>query len=141
PGGTPFEPMHGRQKELAEVRRFVAGARGVLLVVGEGGLGKTRLVRECARLAAGRGSPVLIGASLDQASGVPYATFADAWAHHRRTTATPAESDPFLSFSPTGASAQEDRLRLFQAVERAIETIGQSGPVCLIVEDLHQADQ
>ncbi|MGH7434876.1 MAG: ATP-binding protein [Polyangiaceae bacterium] len=140
PGGTPFEPMHGRHKELAEVRKFVAGARGVLLVVGEAGLGKTRLVRECARLAAGRGSPVLVGASLEEASGVPYTPFADAWAHHRRSTATPAESDPFLSFAPSGASAQEDRLRLFQGVERAIEAIGRQGPVCLIVEDLHQAD-
>ncbi len=139
-GGDPFEPMYGRGAELAAVRRFMGGERGVLLVVGEAGLGKTRLVRECARVAAGAGRPVLVGLSLDQDSGVPYAPFADAWAHRRRTTAPSAEADPFLSFSPSGASAQEDRLRLFQSVERAVEAIGARGPVCLVIEDLHQAD-
>ena len=32
-------------------------------------------------------------------------------------------SDPFLSFAPSGGSAQEDRLRLFQSVERAVEAL------------------
>jgi DNA-binding SARP family transcriptional activator len=140
-GSDRFEPMYGRDEEVSAVRRFVAGGSGVLLVVGEAGLGKTRLVRECARLAAGAGSPVLIGLSLDEDSGVPYAPFADAWANHRRATAALTDSDPFVSFSPSGASAQEDRLRLFQSVERAVEAIGNRGPVCLIVEDLHEADQ
>jgi len=140
-GADRFEPMHGRDEEIATVRHFVAADRGVLFIVGEAGLGKTRLVRECARLAAGAGSPVLIGLSLDEDSGLPYAPFADAWAHHRRATAASAESDPFLSFSPSGGSAQEDRLRLFQSVERAVEAVAKQGPVCLIVEDLHQADQ
>jgi DNA-binding SARP family transcriptional activator/type II secretory pathway predicted ATPase ExeA len=141
-GSDRFEPMYGRDNEVAGVRTFVAGGRGVLLVVGEAGLGKTRLVRECARLAAGAGSTVLIGLSLDKDSGVPYAPFADAWANHRRATAASADSDPFVSFSPSAASAQEDRLRLFQSIERAVEAIAnRGGPVCLIVEDLHQADQ
>jgi DNA-binding SARP family transcriptional activator len=137
----PFEPMHGREVEVAAVRQFVAGGRGVLLVIGEAGLGKTRLLRECARLAASAGSPVLRGQSLDEDSGVPYAPFADAWAHHRRATAALPESDPFSSFAPSGGSAQEDRLRLFQSVERAVELIGKDRPVCLVIEDLHQADQ
>ncbi len=141
PASDPFEPMYGRDEELATVRQVIARGRGVLLLLGEAGLGKTRLARECARIAAGAGSSVLVGASLDGDSGVPYAPFADAWANHRRTTAAPAESDPFLSFSPSGGSAQEDRLRLFQLVEHAIDTIGKHGPVCLVVEDLHQADQ
>jgi DNA-binding SARP family transcriptional activator/tetratricopeptide (TPR) repeat protein len=137
----PFEPLHGRASETTALREFVAAGRGVLLVVGEAGLGKTRLVRECARIASAAGGAVLLGLSLDQDSGVPYAPFADAWAHHRRATAASPESDPFLSFAPSGASAQEDRLRLFQSVERAVEAIGKNGPVCLVIEDLHQADQ
>lgn len=137
----PFEPMHGRDRELRALRQFVAAGRGVLLVVGEAGLGKTRLLRECGRLAAAAGSPVLVGQSLDLDSGVPYAPFADAWAHYRRATATSPDSDPFLSFSPSGSPAQEDRLRLFQSVERAFELVGKNGPVCLVIEDLHQADQ
>jgi DNA-binding SARP family transcriptional activator len=140
-GGAPLRPMHGRAKELDAVREFVAGSRGVLLVVGEAGLGKTRLAGECVRLVSEAGGAALVGLGLDQDSGVPYAPFADAWAHHRRTTDAVDLSDPFLSFAPSGASAQEDRLRLFQSVERSVEVLGRGAPVCIVIENLHQADQ
>ncbi len=142
PDENPFEPMHGRERERGVVRDFVAGGRGALLVLGEAGLGKSHLVRECTRIAGAAGRPVLLGVSLglDGGSGVPYAPFADAWAHHRRATRASVDSDPFLSFTPSGGSAQEDRLRLFQAVESAIEAIGHHAPVCLVIEDLHSAD-
>ncbi len=138
-GGDPSRPMYGRAEELETVRRFVASGRGVLLVIGEAGLGKTRLAAECVRMADGSGATVLVGLGLDQDSGVPYAPFADAWSHRRRATEAPAENDPFLTFSPSGGSAQEDRLRLFQSVEASIEALG--GSVCVVIEDLHQADQ
>ena len=139
-GAASSRQIHGRGDALLSTRRFVEGARGVLLVIGEAGLGKTRLVGECARWAAGAGAVVLAGLGLDQDSGVPYAPFADAWAHHRRTTHASVEHDPFLSFSPSGGSAQEDRLRLFHAVERSVETFGGQAPVCIVIENLHQAD-
>jgi len=140
-GGAATRPMHGRDAALADVRRFVDGKHGVLLIAGEAGLGKTRLAAECVRLAAEAGGAVLVGLGLDQASGVPYAPFADAWAHHCRIAEALDASDPFLSFAPAGGSAQEDRLRLFQAVERAVEALGRLAPVCLVIENLHQADQ
>jgi DNA-binding SARP family transcriptional activator/tetratricopeptide (TPR) repeat protein len=141
-GAAASRAMHGRAKALEAVRGFVEGERGVLLVVGEAGLGKTRLAGECVRLVSeAAGGAALIGLGLDQDSGVPYAPFADAWAHHRRTTVALDVSDPFLSFAPSGGSAQEDRLRLFQSVERAIEALGRDKPVCIVIENLHQADQ
>jgi DNA-binding SARP family transcriptional activator len=139
--GAASRPMHGRAQALDAVRRFVEGERGVLLVVGEAGLGKTRLAGECVRLVSELGGPALVGLGLDQDSGVPYAPFADAWAHHRRTTDALDVSDPFLSFAPSGGSAQEDRLRLFQSVERAVEALAGAEPVCIVIENLHQADQ
>jgi len=140
-GAAAVRPMHGRAKALDAVRRFFEGQRGVLLIAGEPGLGKTRLAGECVRLVIEAGGAALVGLGLDQASGVPYAPFADAWAHHRRTTDALEVSDPFLSFAPSGGSAQEDRLRLFQAVERAVETLGRPRPVCLVIENLNLADQ
>ncbi len=140
-GGDPVRPMHGREEEIEAVRKFVAGGRGVLLVVGEAGLGKTRLAGECLRLAAASGTAVLVGTALDLDAGVPYAPFADAWAQHRRANEASAGSDPFLSFAPSGGSAQEDRLRLFQSVEHSVEALGRKGAVCVVIEDLHQADQ
>lgn len=139
-GARAERPMYGRSDALAAIDRFIAGARGVLLVVGEGGLGKTRLAGECARRAAAAGATVLVGVALDHDAGLPYGPFADAWAHHRRAMEAPAATDPFLSFAPSGGSAQEDRLRLFQTVERALEELGRTGPACVVVEDLHQAD-
>jgi DNA-binding SARP family transcriptional activator/predicted negative regulator of RcsB-dependent stress response len=139
-GGDPSRPQYGRAEEVEAVRRFIGGGHGVLLLVGEAGLGKTRLASECARVAAATGATVLVGIGLDHDSGVPYAPFADAWAHRRRAAGAPAEDDPFVSFSPAGGSAQEDRLRLFQSVERSLVSLGNGRSVCLIVEDLHQAD-
>ena len=133
---APSQPLFGRDDELKVVGRVVAEGQGVLLLVGEAGLGKSRLASECARLAAAAGATVLVGVGLDHDSGVPYAPFADAWAHERRTTSAPVEDDPFVSFSPTGGSAQEDRLRLFQSVERSLTSLGKGRSVCLIVEDL-----
>ncbi len=140
-GGATSRPMHGRTEAEDRVRRFVESERGVLLVVGEAGLGKTRLCGECVRLVYEAGGAALVGLGLDQDSGVPYAPFADAWAHHRRTTDALDVSDPFLSFAPSAGSAQEDRLRLFQSVERAVEALGRDEPVCIVIENLHQADQ
>ncbi len=140
-GAAASRPMHGRGKAVDTIRSFVEGERGVLLVVGEAGLGKTRLAGECVRLVSEAGGAALVGLGLDQDSGVPYAPFADAWAHHRRTTEALDVSDPFLSFAPSGGSAQEDRLRLFQSVERAVEALGREEPSCIVIENLHQADQ
>jgi DNA-binding SARP family transcriptional activator len=139
-GSDASRPVYGREDELEAIRGLVAQGHGVLLLVGEGGLGKTRLASECARMAAASGASVLVGVGLDHDSGVPYAPFADAWAHQRRTSEGPLDDDPFVSFSPAGGSAQEDRLRLFQSVERSLEALGSGRSICLIIEDLHQAD-
>jgi DNA-binding SARP family transcriptional activator/tetratricopeptide (TPR) repeat protein len=55
---TDPTPLVGREQELRELSRFVAGVAegnsGVLLLEGEGGMGKTRLLVELRRLAAER---------------------------------------------------------------------------------------
>src|SRR5918994_1152422 len=56
-------PLVGRDAELAAVTERVAaagdGAGGVLVVLGEAGVGKSRLLAEAARLATGAGLAVL----------------------------------------------------------------------------------
>lgn len=66
PGQVPRGPvLVGRGAELATARRPVdavaAGRGGALLVAGEAGIGKTRLLDEVAGRAAERGLPVLSG--------------------------------------------------------------------------------
>lgn len=55
PGGTqPDFPLVGRDAELARLRELVDTAASLTLLVGRGGLGKTRLLRELASLESGR---------------------------------------------------------------------------------------
>jgi len=79
-------PLTGRQVELAALRdalrEMTGGKGGVILVAGEPGLGKTRLVQECRRLfmawvggASGRLPLWLEGRSASYASSNPYGLY------------------------------------------------------------------
>src|SRR5580765_8045892 len=74
PGG----PLVGRQAELAALgtalREAARGHGSVVLVTGEPGLGKTRLVQECRRRAA-RGTRWLEGSTASYASSTPYGLY------------------------------------------------------------------
>ncbi len=139
-GREALGSLLGRDDALRATTTLIGERRGVLLVAGEAGVGKTRLVAECAARAAAGGATVLAGLGSDLDAGIPYAPFVDAWADYRRRVRLPETADPFVSFAPSGGSAQEDRLRLFQSVERAIAAQAASGFVCLVIEDLHLAD-
>ncbi len=72
----------GRSAELALLSRTIdeaakGGGRSVFLV-GEGGIGKTRLATAAAERAAKRGWRVAVGRSYPVETGVPYALFSDA---------------------------------------------------------------
>ena len=64
----------GRKQELARLGAALDdacdGRGGIVLVSGEAGIGKTRLMRELAAYAAGRGALVLEGGS-HEAGGAP----------------------------------------------------------------------
>lgn len=75
-------PFVGREPELAALtERLEAAARGaggVVLVAGEAGIGKTRLVAELAGHAAGAGWTVLSGRANQEEGLPPYLPFVDA---------------------------------------------------------------
>jgi DNA-binding SARP family transcriptional activator/tetratricopeptide (TPR) repeat protein len=134
--GTVTPPaIRGRVDALAGARQFGETDRGALVIVGEAGAGKTRLAVECARMCAERGALILAGLGYDFEGAAPYTPFVDAW--------TDADvHNPFLAFEPTpNGSAQEDRLRLFQSVERSLGELAAGGGVCVLIEDLHEADE
>ncbi|HEX6474040.1 MAG TPA: adenylate/guanylate cyclase domain-containing protein, partial [Candidatus Limnocylindria bacterium] len=70
----------GRQRELAQLKivaeRLTAGQGQVVLVTGEAGIGKSRLMTEWHR-SLGKGIRFLEGRSYAGATGVPYGPFAD----------------------------------------------------------------
>ncbi|SFQ07886.1 regulatory protein, luxR family [Amycolatopsis arida] len=76
-------PLVARAAELGRLReafaRAEAGAAGAVLVGGDAGVGKTRLVTELAEHAAAAGALVLTGRCLDvREGGLPYLPFAEA---------------------------------------------------------------
>ncbi|MER8044108.1 AAA family ATPase [Streptomyces sp. NPDC094032] len=148
----PGSPLRGRDEVLA--RLLDDGAPPVLLVTGEAGLGKTRLVGEAARLAAGSGAAVLWGAGHDAEGHTPYGPFAEAldgWLADRpaaERARAGAEYPELASLLPSlgrvrpeaGRSPEEERDRLFRATAGLLGELGAERPVMLVLDDLHAAD-
>ena len=75
-------PLVGRSAELALLSRTIdeaaSGTGRSVFIIGEGGIGKTRLAAAVAERAAKRGWSVAIGRAYPVETGVPYAVFSDA---------------------------------------------------------------
>jgi DNA-binding CsgD family transcriptional regulator len=144
----------GRTAELERMRALLADAEAgqpvVLLVSGDAGVGKTRLLTELAREAAGRGFAVLSGRCAELAETVPYLPLADAL---RGAAGGPlAEA---LATRPVLARLLPDReitrvagdlpgtaqQQLFGAVLGMLTELAEASPVLLVLEDLHWADR
>src|SRR5690606_2686538 len=76
-------PLIGRDDDLATLLPHVdaaaAGSGGTVVLVGEGGVGKTRLAEVLTEEARRRGFTVAAGRAFPVESGVPYALFTDAF--------------------------------------------------------------
>lgn len=93
----------GRDVELGCLRRMLAdllaGRGGLALLVGEPGIGKTRIAQEFAAVAAGRGTAVLWGRCYEGEGSSPYAPWADALGAYAR------DVDPARLSAELGAGA------------------------------------
>jgi len=119
--------MVGRSAELgrleAALLETAAGRGTTLLVAGDAGIGKTRLVRELADRAQNAGTTVLSGRCIDLVgAGLPYLPLADALRH---VGGLPPSDTPDLLFADLLAE---------------LEDVAASAPLLLVLEDLHWAD-
>jgi DNA-binding CsgD family transcriptional regulator/tetratricopeptide (TPR) repeat protein len=159
-GGRVASPTFvGRieELELLEAARVRAadGDPAVVLVGGEAGVGKTRLVAELTSRCATDGTRVLVGGCVPVGEGgLAYAPIVEAlrnlpsevgltavrelvgpsWAELARLL--PALGEP--ASGPPGLAAQ---VRLFELLLGLLGRLGERTPVVLVVEDLHWADQ
>ncbi|MDT9691597.1 AAA family ATPase [Streptomyces sp. P9(2023)] len=149
----PASPLRGRDEVLA--RLLAPASPPVLLVTGEAGLGKTRLVGDAARRAAEEGTAVLWGAGHDAEGHTPYGPFAEAldgWLADRpaaERARTGAEYPELAALLPSlgrvrpvsgRRSPEEERDRLFRATAGLLGELAAERPVMLVLDDLHAAD-
>ena len=153
----------GRAAPLSTVFHTLDRARaahgGALLLSGEAGIGKSRLVRAMIERARSDGFVTLQGACFEADRAHPYAPLLDL-VRSLSTTASPAltahyfaaagaelvtlfpelqaifrETLPRQTFDP-----EEDRRRLFHCFSEAIHAIGSVQPLLLVIEDVHWSD-
>ena len=132
------------------------GGPSAVLLGGEAGVGKSRLVSEFAQAAASAEARVLTGGCLELGTdGLPFAPFtailrdlvhemgADAVASMSpgRTTRGLARLLPELGEPDTRGDAGEARARLFEEVLCVLEHLTRQSPVVLVIEDAHWADR
>lgn len=144
----------GRDEELralAEVLETAAGGRSSCVVMaGEAGIGKTRVLRALAERAEAQGATVLTGRCVPLAEGaLPYAPLAAALRQlgqprpmadlSVRVRAELARLVPELGPSG-GQPGDTDKTKLFGAVLEAFRSLMSTGPLLLAVEDVHWSD-
>jgi DNA-binding CsgD family transcriptional regulator len=147
--------MVGRDGELGRLLSLLddaeAGRSVVALVSGDAGVGKTRLISEITRLAAGRGFTVLSGQCAELGDSVPYLPLADALRGAAQSTGVrdALSSRPALGrLLPEGGEgpiADSDRSglarqQMFGGVLGLLAELAAAAPVLLVLEDLHWAD-
>ncbi|MGA6225615.1 helix-turn-helix transcriptional regulator [Streptomyces umbrinus] len=145
-------PFIGREDELARLTRVLdrarAGEARAVLVAGDAGVGKTRLLAEAAGHAAEAGTTVVTGHCVDLGDvGLPYLPFTEivgVLADDERFSAALASHpvvDRLLGDGGGGAGDAGGRLQLFEGMASLLTDLAETSPLLLVLEDLHWADQ
>ena len=139
--------LHGRTAEMELLRSVLHGTAGrgasAVLLGGDAGVGKTRLVTEFGRAAEAGGAVVLTGRALDIADAPSFWPVVSALRAHARTGAGPvarALADALDRFDETDGVAG-DRVGMLGELCALVGRAARTGPVVLVVDDLHRADR
>jgi DNA-binding SARP family transcriptional activator/tetratricopeptide (TPR) repeat protein len=148
-------PLIGRELDLEWLdsfsQRAYQGQPQLLLVVGEAGIGKSRLVAELAVRTRRHRAEILVGRGREGESVLPFAPWVEALrpalgedlvGHLPPTTRRDlarlfSELDDGASPPPGGL---EDGPRIFEAVAQLLRQLAHRHPLAVVIEDLHWCD-
>ncbi len=165
-GTSGAMPLVGRDEEFADVRArldaVLAGHGQLVLVAGEAGIGKTRLLEAAAEQARDSGAQVAWGRAREGAGERPYALMIellrtllaglDAGTWERVAGRIGGGADalkellPSLAWAATRSSRRGlfrptlERARLHDGVEALLDELSRMRPLALFVDDIHAAD-
>jgi len=163
-GRVAWGTFVGREREMEQLKEKLAGAfsglGSVVMVVGDAGIGKTRLLQEFATYARLRGAHVLWGAAYEGEARLPYGPLAEALRDYVSRTSVEtlrlavtegssvlAPLAPELKTKlpdlpePPPVAAEAEAYRLFQEVTEFLKNASTSAPLLLVLEDLQWADK
>ncbi len=166
PTGSAARVFVGRERELAELDAHlaaaVAGHGGLVLLGGEPGVGKTRLLDELAARARLRGVTTLWGRCWEEGGAPPYWPWVQVLRAELRRDSPErllaevgvqsvllsaiipelaARPDPRAADARSALDSVHRRFALFDAVAACFRTMASRGPVLLLLDDVHAADR
>ena len=156
-------PFAGRWDELQRLVRRLdvarAGSGSLVFVVGESGIGKTRILEEFAAHARSQGARVLWSRCFEGELSRPFGPFAEALAHYAKESNAELLREEVGAFGgivakivpelrerlpdlpePVALAPEEERYRLLDAVAQVLWAVARHAPLVLLVDDLHWAD-
>jgi class 3 adenylate cyclase len=154
----------GREPELKQLEgafdAALSGQGSLIMVVGEPGIGKTTITEQLATYVGMRGGKSLTGHCYEEGSlSLPYLPFVEMMRSYvveqdgdqlsKQLGSGAAEVARIVSevrdrvkVEPSaGGSPEEERFRLFQAVAGFLRNASSTQALCLVLEDLHDADK
>jgi DNA-binding SARP family transcriptional activator len=154
----------GRERELAQLESgledALAGHGRLFLLVGEPGIGKSRLAEEVLRLAGRRGARVLVGRCWEAGGAPAYWPWVQAVRPYLReldperlrARLGPGASDLAQLFpelaetlpdlpEPPAPESEGARIRLFDATAALLKNVAEERPLVVFFDDLHAADE
>ncbi len=160
PPETALSPLVGRAHDIGALAESIGlGGQpgGAVVLGGEAGVGKSRLLAELRDRAQDAGWSVLVGHCVDFGDGaLPYLPFSEAFGRLAADAPDTAkalvqDSSEIARLLPArrtldgprndgDASEPIDRAALFEAVQRTLVALAQDAPLLLIIEDVHWAD-